>query len=327
MPLQDIVFNVTFRCNLHCKMCGYHEIAKTRHELSTAEVLRGIKGFPELGTISFSGGEPTLRGDLLQLMLSASKKAHTLNLSTNGILTNKIIKLIQSLQEHNLQERMCVTVSLDGAKPETHNGIRGVRGAMERSIETLEKLEDLGVSRSVSMTIMSENINEVWNLYNFCRRNDLSFFCRLVSPRPELDKNMVKALYSQLKLVWEDMGSEVAEFYLRGIIHHAITGKRPIPCYTGRTFLEIDAFGDAYPCMDAPWRIHPWKAGSYGNQELVMGNITENPLTEIINLKRAEGTIDLLDSEHCNKCWMECSFRSTCIHLYENPSFTTYMDG
>lgn len=73
LNLKEIIFSITNRCNLRCKMCDipYGEI----EELSTEQWMGVIKDASRLGaqTVVFSGGEPLLREDIFEL-ISFTKK-------------------------------------------------------------------------------------------------------------------------------------------------------------------------------------------------------------------------------------------------------------
>ncbi len=75
---------VTRKCNLKCSYCFVVEPG--RKELNTEDMKKVIDHLHYLGTrcISFFGGEPTIRRDLLELIEYANKKRILTHITTNG---------------------------------------------------------------------------------------------------------------------------------------------------------------------------------------------------------------------------------------------------
>ncbi len=106
-----VTAELTYRCNLRCIHCYCtNSISK---ELTLNEWKRAIDILKSWGTvfITFTGGEPLLREDLLQIMRYASKNGMALRLFTNGTLINE--KIADHLKDMNLLE---VEVSIQGDK-------------------------------------------------------------------------------------------------------------------------------------------------------------------------------------------------------------------
>ena len=79
---------LTYRCNLNCVYCfckGYKEENK---ELSTIEWKKIIREIHKEGCFSliFTGGEPLMRDDFLELYLYAKQKGFIITIFTNGQL-------------------------------------------------------------------------------------------------------------------------------------------------------------------------------------------------------------------------------------------------
>ncbi|HTU83542.1 MAG TPA: pyrroloquinoline quinone biosynthesis protein PqqE [Candidatus Acidoferrales bacterium] len=85
-PLS-LLCELTYRCNLQCPYC-YNplDLRGYRDELTTAQWTRVFEEADALGVVQahFSGGEPTLRGDLVELVGAASARGLYTNLITQG---------------------------------------------------------------------------------------------------------------------------------------------------------------------------------------------------------------------------------------------------
>ena len=121
-----VVWNVGQRCNLKCVHCYSHSLNREYSgELSTEEGKALIGDLARFGSpvILFSGGEPLLRKDLLDLGLLATAQGMRAVISTNGTLITR--KLAGELKRIGLSY---VGVSLDGMR-EINDRFRGAEGA------------------------------------------------------------------------------------------------------------------------------------------------------------------------------------------------------
>jgi len=150
-----VVWNMTRRCNLKCIHC-YSNSADIDYpdELTTEEGKKLIDDLAAFGSpvILFSGGEPLIRKDLLELAQYATKKGMRAVISTNGMLITKDIAA--KLQKVGLSY---VGVSLDGLE-------KRMTGSAERKVRlrrpwTASAIAARRESRSVSV-LRSTNI--IW---------------------------------------------------------------------------------------------------------------------------------------------------------------------
>ena len=321
--LGNISHHVTFRCNLKCGMCLFHVLSQddelVSQEVTTEEWIEYFDTLPQCREMTVSGGESFLREDLDQLVLAAIEKTNHLYLNTNGILTRKLEDLLLKL-DAELLPKITVIISLDGATPETHDKIRGMRGAWAATTKSLQLLYDLDVARGATMVVQPDNYQEIHDVYQLGRTWNLNAGFQMVMPEADYTTSQMKEIHQQLKIVWEDIKDPGYEYYLRGSLYHQIYGKRLVPCYLENTCdidsgliraPLIDPIGNVYPCGNAPWM----KQRGYGYPELVMGNVQDTPLTDIIQSNRTREVLGRIDPENCDWCWSNCSIEPTFSHL------------
>ena len=122
-----VVWNLTRTCNLKCVHCYTDSAAATYpNELSTEQAKAVLDDLAEfkVPAVLFSGGEPLVRPDLLELAAYARSKDLHVVLSTNGTLIDR-----EAAQRLKDQQFAYVGISLDSATPEVHDSFRGVAGA------------------------------------------------------------------------------------------------------------------------------------------------------------------------------------------------------
>ena len=150
-PLQ-VVWNITRACNLKCVHCYESAGARDPDELTTQEAIRGIDILADAGVLilAFSGGEPTIRPDILQLIKHSSDRGMFTAVATNALLFAQR-ETVREFKKAGLQ---FAQISLDGYKPETHDSFRGMPGAFEKTMKGIKNCvaEDLFVEMATTAT-------------------------------------------------------------------------------------------------------------------------------------------------------------------------------
>ena len=118
LPL--VLFAPTSRCNSRCVSCDWWR-SDGASDLTLGEIRQVADGLRHYGTrtVVFTGGEPLLRADVMEVADIFRERGFTLHLLTSGL----------ALERHApaVADRFSdVTVSLDGHTPELYRAIRGV---------------------------------------------------------------------------------------------------------------------------------------------------------------------------------------------------------
>ncbi len=169
-----VVWNMTRRCNLKCIHC-YSNSADIDYpdELTTEEGKKLIDDLAAFGSpvILFSGGEPLIRKDLLELAQYATKKGMRAVISTNGTLITKDIAA--KLQKIGLSY---VGVSLDGLE-KTHDRFRGKKGAFAAAIEGIRNCREAGIKVGIRFTVNKHNLADVKDMFDLLRKEKIERLC------------------------------------------------------------------------------------------------------------------------------------------------------
>jgi len=147
-PARHYYFEVTRRCNLRCQMCQYiNWLKKTpvseqkAGELTTDEWLKVIDQVQRFSLVTFTGGEPLLRDDFLDLLERASGRSRT-HVITNAVLLNEDrARRCAELAPRKMGQTgfNFLGTSVEGP-PEVHDEIRAMRGAFEKTANGLRML-------------------------------------------------------------------------------------------------------------------------------------------------------------------------------------------
>ncbi|MFX1440125.1 MAG: radical SAM protein [Promethearchaeota archaeon] len=172
-PFQ-VVWNITRACNLRCKHCYESAGERTADEMSTNDALECIDKLADAGVVflAFSGGEPTLRPDILELIKSATRKGMYVAVATNGYTFSRLER-VKRFKRAGLK---FVQISLDGANSQTHDSFRGVSGAFERAIQGIKNCVAEGLFVEIAMTATHHNLVELHDTIELGRKLRAKWF-------------------------------------------------------------------------------------------------------------------------------------------------------
>ncbi|MBF0407952.1 MAG: radical SAM protein [Candidatus Riflebacteria bacterium] len=290
-PLGIYVY-LTFSCNLRCSYCdggsGYKFPEMNDSGLSHQEwrrIFQKLSAYSDI--LMLSGGEPLLYKDFEAVIKHAREAGFKfISLNTNGLLlTPEIARSVDA-----------VIISLDSLDREKSDQIWHRKGATEKVLEVIEKTALMGhPSLLVNSVILPENINDVAEILEFCRKLNIAF-----SAGPALQKTR---LHSGL------FGNSDYSGLIEKILAAKKNGQRIAATIDYLKGLKRNAKFDCHPQLI--WRIYP-------NGDLVfpcsrmnrtIGNLlTEDPIS--LFKKESGGDFFSLNcSENCPlSCYMDVSF-------------------
>jgi SynChlorMet cassette radical SAM/SPASM protein ScmF len=167
-PLRQLYLYLSNGCNLKCRHCWitptFANGTPSIGDVIDIELLRTavVEAKPlGLTVCKLTGGEPMLHPRFIEIAHMLSTEGLSLSMETNGTLLDS--KTAQYLKDQtNLH---FVSVSIDGAKPETHDHFRGVSGAFEGALKGVRSLIAAGYDNvQVIMSLHRSNLSEIESL-------------------------------------------------------------------------------------------------------------------------------------------------------------------
>ena len=320
IPLKPkwVVLMITDRCNSRCSHCNIWRTKPTQNPLTPKEIENVFKDklFKNVEYILGTGGEATVRDDLEEIYLGlhrALPKAR-LQLSTNALLPERVIKLVNTAMQNNIN--LDVGVSLDGIG-ETHDRIRGVKGNFEKAdwllhklVEIRKKYKDrLGVIAGIVVSDLT--VNSIYDVRSYTKKlgiglveawyNTSSFYGNYN------EKDKVKMKEKINEIVKSQPPSLIREKWLEWLKGENIK----FSCFALNAFCVIKTNGDMVPCLNL------WDAKA--------GNIRENSPTEIWNSDEAKKIRSLVKNcQGCLNSWgagwsFDSSYYPFLLHYLKHP--------
>jgi radical SAM protein with 4Fe4S-binding SPASM domain len=299
---------VTYRCNFRCSMCQFYDLLddprlkeKKDEELTTAEIKNAVDQVLPLGLICFTGGEPLLRGDIMELVRHSCRR-HKVYLVTNGILlSDEISRELVELGCHGIFGRGTVAlgVSVEGMG-KTHDETVKVPGSFEKIIQNVRLLVEAKKRAekrypllALKCVMTKENTGELDELYRLAQELELDIFNPItlynmtsadrfvmaadlrtdsVQPMNGFDSGLLK---EQLKKITDMSKSSAVQLRLTppgismddvtAIYENRLDYSNKV-CYAPWSMAALSAYGDVFPCSNYS-----------------VGNIRNEPLLKLWN--------------------------------------------
>lgn len=295
---MDLTIISTYRCNSKCQMCYIWKNPTDPKEEITAEHLSKLpKGFDNL---NISGGEPTLRKDLYELVETVHPKARVVEISSNGLNAEKILPIIKKFPD------VKVRFSLDG-REEHSNSIRGETDGFRTKLEGIRALKRAGgKDLGFAITIQDENAKDLVWLYQLAKQEKIELATSTIHNAWQFHKNdnyfydrlpvakEVEQLINQMMKTYNPKNWFRAYLNL-GLIQKILGQDRLIPCTAAKDFAFIDPWGDVWACNV--------------RTDLPMGNLKRQDWSDIIHSDIAKEAYKKVQACQQN-CWMVTTART-----------------
>jgi len=268
----NVTVSGSYRCNSRCKTCNVWLLPNDDMTLEEWD-----RTFESLGRapywFTFSGGEPTLRKDLPDMVSSAYRHCRPgiINIPTNGIQQKIIPGSVERVLQVAPKSEVIINLSLDGIGLK-HDEIRGVRNNWDRAMVTYAALKELQkdyghLTLGIHTVISNYNVDSFPDLCEYVQRElkPDSYITEIAEERVELDtvglgitptaEKYTVAIDALLERMREERLSGVAEVaqafrrrYYELVKRTLREQRQVIPCMAGVASAPIAPNGDVWTC-------------------------------------------------------------------------------
>jgi uncharacterized radical SAM superfamily Fe-S cluster-containing enzyme len=182
------IIDITNRCNMACPICFAHAgAANYVYEPSYKQIVNMIKNLRanspwSTNALQFSGGEPTLRNDLPDLIKEAKKAGIThVEVNTNGIRLSEDLDYFKKLIKAGLDT---IYLQFDGLKDEIYKKLRGRKDTLSIKKKVIENARKLGMNSIVLVVTLAKGVNdnELGNIIQYAVDNKDVIRCVNIQP-------------------------------------------------------------------------------------------------------------------------------------------------
>lgn len=263
MPVA-VSFEVTQRCNARCAFCDYWKTDPSAKEQELKSFADAARFFNPM-IVTFTGGEPTLRRDLEDLVAAVSRAiplTYVTLLTHGAMLTAARAVALQAAGVHQ------ISISLDYLD-ERHDRARGIPGLVGRIFAAVADMRAAGVDNvRFNTVIKNDNVDQIMPIIR--RAAELGYGVNLSVYTDSKNGNRNHLIQeSQLRDI-EQLAADVlafkrtnrravsnSEYYLEEIPRY-LRGEKHEPCRSGMRTVHIDPLGNVKRCPDFPTDFH-WR--------------------------------------------------------------------
>jgi pyrroloquinoline quinone biosynthesis protein E len=256
-PPMGLIAEITHRCPLQCPYCSNPlALERAGTELETATWLRVLDEAAALGVLQmhFTGGEPTARRDLPELVRHAATLQLYTNIITSGVLLDErmMARLVEAGIDH-------IQLSFQDTEPGSADRIAGLPGAHRKKLVAARLIKEAGLPLTLNFVVHRQNLEHLPAM--------LAMAEDLGAARTEIAHvqyygwglaNRDALLPSRAQLDAATAEVEAARERLKGrmVIDYVVPdyyARRPKACMGGwaRRFINISPSGKAMPCHAA----------------------------------------------------------------------------
>ena len=252
---MDVAVILTYRCNSRCATClVWQHPTLPAEEIAPAVLAKLPGGFSR---IVLTGGEPTLRADLEEIVALLRPKARRLEISTNGLQADKLERI--AVRHPDVRIR----ISLEGLGAR-NDSLRGEKGGFERKMATLRRLVAAGArDLGFAATLQDDNADQLLDLYRLCGEFGGELVVAALHNGFQFHKidnesaNRVRLARALPPLIAARLKSRRLRDGFRaqaelGLMKKILGQPRRSPCAAGRGFACIDPWGRVYACNVRP---------------------------------------------------------------------------
>lgn len=266
-PPRLLSLPITDNCNARCVMCDVWK-TRSKDEL-TPEQLTAILGdrlFAEVEHVGISGGEPTLRADLPELVdvvLQALPRLASLSITSHGFHTNRWRHFLEHIVPRCQAKGVAFTLNLsvDGVD-DVHDRVRGIPGAFDRVQATHRVAEELGARVLWQCTVSTTNVYSVGDVLRRSRQAHTEIQFRQATEIARLhNEQSIQAValdaseksffadFLHSRAVLDATPSPARRLFYADLAKRLTSGaRRGAPCSFQAEGVVLDAHGELFQC-------------------------------------------------------------------------------
>jgi len=255
---------VTMRCNAKCGFCDYWKTPASAKASELKEFTDIARRFNPM-MITFTGGEPTLRKDLEDIVAAvrdATQLSYLAMITHGAMLT---VDRAQSLWDAGLDQFNISFDYLDGR----HDDARGIPGLTAKILETVPQMKRAGIgSVRFNTVIKDDNLDQMLPIVHTAARMGAGVNFSVYTDAK--NGNTSHLLREEQLRALDDVIAQLLEYKRkhRGVITNSdhylseiprwVRGAMTEPCPSGTTTVHVDPQGKVRRCPDFPPDVD-WK--------------------------------------------------------------------
>lgn len=311
---EGVTFELTYGCNLRCVHCYNPTHRVLPHELSTSEICALLKQIADLGvlTVTFTGGEPSLRPDIAEILRHARRQGLMIHLMTNA--TRVTASFTDLLREVGARQ---IDVSIYGATEPVYERMTGVAGSYRQFRLGLLNLAAARLPVVVQMPVTTINRKEIRDCRQLAESLQMKFqYCLEIMTGTTGDRTPLQYRLPPDEKVLIDQ--EMLSLYGTPMAEPSCAADQPfIECACGQSRFAITPYGEMNLCTAFPIPRYDLRAGTVKEGwEMLKQTVDQAQPSHRYECPTCEVR------SHCRQgrsdAWLETEDMSSCLPHYKD---------
>lgn len=267
--LFGVQFEMTFRCNEHCRHCYCPRENDIENELTTDELKHVIDDLYEMQVVelTFTGGDLFMRSDAFEVMEYAHSLGFVIDIFTNGTL----LKEDDFYRLKKLYPRS-VHFSIYNYIPEKHDAFTQLPGSFKKTTDAIKKCKLLGIPVNIKVSLVEENREDIQGIIDLAKELGTTIQISMqITPTNQGDMQSTEHRLKNVEAYAEVMRKIDKNILLSCGGEFISTDCKPEDrsiCGAGAYSLNVNPYGEVFPCNALL---------------LSLGNVREKRISEIWN--------------------------------------------
>lgn len=258
MLLNELSFEIIQRCPNNCIYCSSISSVKADNIIGLKTFVDVVDDAVSLGLkrLCFSGGEPLLHPDFLNMVCYAKSKCIDVYIYTSGIVLDKQGKyrsipkeMLLALQNARVDK---LIFNMQAAEEDLYNIIMRTNGCFKLVKESIARSVDIGIFTEIHFVPMRINKNQILKIIDVAsslKVNKVSFLRFVLQGRAKDNRNLLELSYaeiSEIKSILAEIDKENRLDIRVGIPLAEESTKESCSAGWGKMIVRYD--GAVYPC-------------------------------------------------------------------------------
>jgi sulfatase maturation enzyme AslB (radical SAM superfamily) len=316
-----LIFHITFVCDARCEMCSNWTRGDRKTDMSLADIEKAFDSplWKHLENVNISGGEPTTRNDLVdivRIILDKLPRLRKFGLNTTGLTPHRAIPMLTKIVEM-CEERGVIfstRVSIDGVG-EMHNTVRKVKRGFEKANQTIRAMQELQKKHrfnfGISTTIFHMNLDDAENILAWAKQEKLDIVFNMVRFTEAMLGN------TELEVKWKPMGDEeqrMREFFLDRVRQDSMLDGQNL-VYMHYADMIANGYHRTAPCpfQTQGVMLNPDGGMFFCEHSEVVGNVRDTDPQELYFSAASQAHRNWIRDEKCPTCLSPCQMNVAAI--------------
>lgn len=309
------IYNCTWVCDAQCEMCNNWKWGNRKEDMTLDQMDQVMAGdfWNEVENLNISGGEPTTRNDLPELVEMFHRRLprmRKVGINTTGLTPQRAIPMLTRIVDFCGEKGLLISirVSIDGVG-EMHDQVRHVKRGFDKASQTIEAMQALAARSphfqfGIASTIFATNLADAENIHNWARSKNLDIVFNML----RFTDNMLHNAELENTIGFKTREEEfMRKFFLDRVAEESILSgqafmylhyadmiangyHRTMPCPFQRQGLLLNPNGDLFYCENSK----------------KLGNVMETPAGDLYFGATQLEDRETLKRETCPTCLSPC---------------------